>query len=242
MVRPEDPELKELLDQFVKVYVVQGMNDVDIGLFQFDYDLTWWSVFLNASDEVYSRYGGRDASDPEGRLSAAGLKYTMRQVLEHHRRQPPAPASARQPLLPRDAFQVKGKGCIHCHHVWEGLRRQAKLDGRFTPEMYHVYPLPENVGLTLDVDAGNRVAEPPKGPARAAGLEKGDVLDGIGKVKIFSQGDVMYALHLAPAEGKLPLSYLRAGKSYTTELTLDRGWKATDLSWRASVRRDKKGK
>jgi len=218
------------------------MNEVDIGLFQFDWDLTWAGMFLNASDRIYSRYGGRDAQSAEGRLSVAGLKYTMRHVLQYHKQQSSsATATTRRPTLPGDWFTVKGNGCLHCHQVWEGLRKRLRQEGRFSPDMLYVYPLPENVGLQLDVTAGNKViAVTPNSPAQRAGIQAGDVIDSIHNVKIFAQGDVMWALHNAPAEGKVTVRYMRGSNAQTATLELTRGWKRTDLSWRPSMRKEKK--
>jgi hypothetical protein len=241
VARPDDPELQALQRQFVCARVTR-MNEVDIGLFEFDYDLTWMSFFLDAHGHIYSRYGGRDGDDPEGRLSSAGLKHTMRRVLaEHARRQAAAaePAPPRPPVLPRDRFAVKGKGCLHCHHVWEGLRRQARREKRLDPDALFVYPPPENVGLTLDLTAAERVtAVKPGSPADRAGVRPGDRLDRVGGVPVLAQGDVMWALHSAPAEGPLRLTLARDGRPFDVLLTLDRGWKRTDLSWRRSVRKE----
>ena len=38
----------------------------DLNQFDFDYDLTWAGFFVNADGKVYGRYGGRDASGPDG--------------------------------------------------------------------------------------------------------------------------------------------------------------------------------
>lgn len=241
MVRPTDRELTSLLRQFVRVRILQ-MNNADIGLFQFDFDLTWMGFFLDADERIYSRYGGRDGGDPEGRLSVAGLKYTMREVLQYHRQQPAdVPAPPRKPVLPGDLFPAKEKGCLHCHQVWEGLRKQARRDGRFTTEMYDVYPLPENVGLRLDVDRGNKVVKViPDSPSSRAGVRVGDRIQRIADLAVCSQGDVMWALHNAPNEGQVAVSCLRDGQLHSFTLDLGRGWKKTDLSWRASMWKEKK--
>jgi hypothetical protein len=217
------------------------MNEVDIGLFQFDYDLTWMAFFLDANERIYSRYGGRDAQSAEGRVSVAGLKHTMRRVLEQHRQPVRVTPAPRKPVLPGDLFAAKGKGCMHCHHVWEGLRQAAFLTGKADQELYFVYPLPENLGLELDSTLGNKVTSVrPKSPAHKAGLCAGDVLESIEKTRILAQGDVMWALHNAPAEGSLSLRYQRAGEGRTVALDLENGWKRTDLSWRKSLKKAKK--
>jgi hypothetical protein len=234
VVRPQDDELKALVDQFVCVRVTR-MNDVDIGLFQFDYDLTWACFFLDGNDRIYSRYGGRDGGDAEGRISVAGLKHTMRRVLADHQ----APAVAAPPRTPTLAHQVftRARGCMHCHNVWEGLREQARAADAFTPEMFHVYPLPENIGLKLDAVLGNVVkAVAAKSASAAAGLRPGDVVIQVGGVEVRSQGDVMHALHLAPVEGNLELQWRRDGEARSATIALAQSWKKTDLRWRRSMR------
>ena len=72
-------------------------------------------------------------------------------------------------------------------------------------------------------------------PAAKAGLWVGDVLEMVHRTKVFSQGDVMAALHEAPPAGKIPLIYRRAGKATAVELEVPKGWKKTDLSWRPSM-------
>src|SRR5687768_894764 len=211
------------------------MNDVDIGLFQFDYDLTWACFFLDGNDRIYSRYGGRDGGDAEGRISVAGLKHTMQRVLADHQ----APAAAAPPRTPTPAHEVftRARGCMHCHNVWEGLREKARADEAFTPEMFHVYPLPENIGVTLDKVLSNQVtAVTPKSAGALAGVLPGDVLTQIGDTEIRSQGDVMHALHLAPVEGKLELRWRRDGEIQSATIEVTRGWKQTDLRWRRSMR------
>lgn len=234
MVRPQDDELKALVDQFVCVRVTR-MNDVDIGLFQFDFDLTWACFFLDGNDRIYSRYGGRDAGNAEGRISVAGLKHTMRRVLADHL----ASAVAAPPRTPTPAHEVftRARGCMHCHNVWEGLREKARADDAFTPEMFHVYPLPENIGLKLDAIQGIHVkAVTPKSASARAGLRPGDVIMAIGATEIRSQGDVMHALHLAPLEGKLGVQWRREGETQSATIAVTRGWKKTDLRWRRSMR------
>lgn len=240
MVRPADPELIHLMQQFICVRILQ-MNGVDIGLFQFDFDLTWAAFFLNADEHIYSRYGGRDAEDAEGRMSVAGLKYTMRLVLEAHQQGETAPAGQKREVLPVEkAFPVKGKGCLHCHQVYEGLRKEARRQGTFSSEMLWVYPLPENIGLTLEIDAGNRIQRIlPGSAADRAGLQAGDVLIRIGTIPIRSQADCMYALHVAPQQGELPLLYKRGTQTCKTTLLLSYGWKKSDFSWRPSMRKEK---
>src|SRR5438067_12657941 len=77
--------IQEVADKFVRVRLTR-IDDVDLNLFDFDYDLTFMVFFLNAEGKVYARYGGRDAEGPDKRQSLEGLRYTMESVLRMHGR------------------------------------------------------------------------------------------------------------------------------------------------------------
>ncbi len=218
---------------FVCVRILR-MNDVDLALFQFDYDLSWMAFFLNADAHVYSRYGGRDATSDDGRLSIAGLKMTMRRVLEQHRISDQPVRQPHVPKVPSKLFAVNAKQCLHCHQVWEGMRDAQRREGTFQPESLHVYPLPENIGLVLDVDLGNRVRFVWSGSAAArAGLRAGDNLQRVGDVPVLSQADVSWALHNAPAQGSLGIEYTRDGHRCDATVSLRRlakdGWELAEV-------------
>src|SRR5207244_4517051 len=140
----------------------------------------------------------------------------------------------------REPFQGERRGCMHCHQVWEGLRREERAKGTFDHQSFYVYPLPENVGLTLSVDEGNKVtAVKANSPAAKAGIQAGDILEKVHQTKTFSQGDVMAGLHDSPVEGMIKVQYRRDGQSDTVELELPKDWKKTDLSWRPSMLKEK---
>ncbi len=217
---------------------IVDMNDVDIAKIQFDYDLVFAVVFMNAHGTVYGRYGGRTPWNAESRVSLAGLKYTMRRVLgaHHSERRPPTPAA--EPLLARELFPSK-RSCMHCHEVWEGLRNRARRNGDFDPRSLFVYPRPENIGLTLQLDAGNRVLSVKENSASAqAGLRAGDEINQIGYHAIFSQADVSWALHQAPETGKVPIRFTRGVATKRATIRLKQRWKETTLTWRASMRKE----
>src|SRR5207244_1520533 len=50
------PELAPWLDQFVCVREMNA-NALDLALFQFDYDLSFSTLFFNADGTIYGRYG-----------------------------------------------------------------------------------------------------------------------------------------------------------------------------------------
>ena len=162
------------------------MHDVNINVFDFDYDLTWWAFLISAEERVYSRFGGSDGRDPSARLSVAGLKHTMRLVLAEHKRQGNAPAPAAKVVRPMDLFGAKGK-CMHCHHVNEAFYKRDKV--RLTDlDSIRYLPIPEAIGLSVSIDASNRVSKVAKdSPVAKAGLREGDTLREVRGTSILSQ-------------------------------------------------------
>ena len=208
----------------------------DLSRFEFDYDLTWFGFFLNADETIYGRYGGRDAKSAERRISLTGLRYAMDKALETHKK-PPAKRPAGKPLLAEkyNAAQAH-RGCIHCHNVNEFRRADRQKAGTWNRDEVWVYPLPENVGLTLDVDIGDRVNAVAKGsPADTAGVKAGDTLTRIGTVPVAAFGDAIYGLHKSPAAGEIPIRWTRDGKELSGTLNVQSGWRKTNVTWRPSM-------
>jgi hypothetical protein len=233
-------QFADLADAFVRVRLVR-ITGVDLNLFDFDYDLTWAAFLLNADGRVYGRYGGRDAKGPDDRHSLAGLRFALQAALDAHRH---AKAAANlpppgKPLLAEElpAAKLLRRGeCIHCHQINEFRRAAAKDAGTWRREDLWSYPLPENVGLTLEVDRGNRVKSvQPGSPADRVGLRAGDVVQRLNGFAVASFADAQYALHRAPAEAKVALTWQRDGWSQDSTLALKPGWRKTNLTWRPSL-------
>jgi serine protease Do len=227
--------------QFVLVRITR-MRGVDLDLFDFDYDLTWMGFFLNADGVLYGRYGGRDADSADSRVSLPGLRYAMEAALTQHRRME-TPTSPLETKPPRTVEQYPAtrrlpeRACIHCHQVYDLRRESLQAAGKWRLDDLWVYPLPENIGLTLDVDRGDRVARiAADSLAARTGIQVGDRLLTIDDRPIASFADVQYALHRAPTNGTLTITWQRAAQTHKRELPLAEGWRKTDLSWRWSLR------
>jgi len=218
----------------VRLVKIAGM---DLRRFEFDFDLTWYVFFLNADETIYGRFGGRDPSDAEARISTKGLRYAMDRALEAHKSPPAVKPLAGKPLLAEDFEAAKRhKGCIHCHNINEFRRSDLKALGTWDRTSVWVYPLPENVGITLDNDAGDRVKAVAAGSAaEKTGLKPGDRLLKLNGYSVASFGDATYAFHMAPVKGLISVSWIRDGKEQSGTLEVADGWRKTNLTWRPSM-------
>ena len=214
-------DFADLAERFIRVRLTK-IEGVDLRLFEFDYDVNWFVFFLNADETIYGRYGGRDATDPESRISFKGLRSAMAHALKAHENPPPAEPRADKPLNARDFPAARThKGCVHCHNVNEFRRAAAKAAGTLMRADFWVYPLPENIGLTLNIDAGDFVKTVVDGsPAQVAGVKVGDRVRSVDGRSVASIADVSFALHKAPAAGTVPIAWERSGKPSTGELRL----------------------
>jgi hypothetical protein len=200
--------------------------------------LTFTVFFLSAEGKVYARYGGRDAKDPDGRQSLPGLRYTMQSVLEAHGRADKefAPRSQEGAKYVRDVAGARRRGCYHCHNVREVLNAELERTGKWTRDKAWRYPLPESVGVELEVDRGNVVrAVRGESPAAALGIKAGDVLRRLNGVPLHSQADVQFALDHAPKSGGVEVVWRRGDKTERAKLTLPAGWRRGDITWRPSM-------
>jgi hypothetical protein len=218
------------------------MRQVDLDLFDFDYDLTWMGFFLDPDGRILGRYGGRDPESPDSRVSLTGLRHAMQKALARHRDRaadtlPPRKTPPRTVEAFPAARRLAPTACVHCHQVYDLRRESLQSAGKWNLDEVWVYPLPENVGITLAVDEGDRIVQvKANSPAEQTGLRKDDRLTSVNDVPVATFADVQYALHRAPALGKIPLTWERSGKSHKGQLVLPEGWRKTDVSWRWSLR------
>jgi hypothetical protein len=230
--------LKDVADEFVRVRLTR-IDDLDLNLFDFDYDLTFMVFFLNSREQVYARYGGRDAQDPDRRQSLAGLRYTMQSVLRMHEQAEPvfAPRREEAPRIIRRGFGPRSGHCMHCHQVKEELNADLRKAGQRSQDLVWRYPLPENLGFALEIDRGNLVREvKDHSPAAAAGLKVHDILLRLHGMPIHSFADAQYALDRAPKAGRIEIRWLRGNQIQKGQMPLVDGWRKTDISWRPSMR------
>jgi len=83
----ENAEISPLLDLFVCVRLINA-NAIDLARFQFDYDLSFTTMFFNADGTVYGRYGSWKHQKNSQESATEGLKKAMVAALDLHKGYP----------------------------------------------------------------------------------------------------------------------------------------------------------
>ncbi len=220
---------------------IANMRGVDLSIFEFDYDMQWQALMLAPSGDVLGRFGGRDADTPAKYQTLAGLRHSLVAAIQLHKTKGGrSPNEKKKPIRPEDypaAEKRPDNACIHCHHVYEFRRDQLQRDKRWSLDEVWVYPQPENLGLTLDAEQGDRVVSvASKSIAAKVGIVAKDVLTRINQMPIASVADVQYALHKAPKSGNIAIEWKNAKGLNKGTASLANGWRKTDVSWRWSLK------
>jgi serine protease Do len=250
-------DLQPLLDEFICVRVINA-NALDLSLFQFDYDLSFSTLFFNADGTIYGRYGSwqhqRDSND----ATTAGYKAALEAVLSLHHEFPKNKASLASKQGGPTPFKVpveipalagkyerelnwNGKvvqSCVHCHQIGDAYRAWHRDQGKPMPlDLIYPMPAPETIGLTLDAQHAAKVKAVVAGSAAAsAGLQVGDDLLAVNGAPLISIADLAWALHRAADDSQLHILRRRDGADKELSLPLAAGWRAkTDISTRVGT-------
>ena len=253
----QETDLAPLLDQFVCVRLINA-NTLDLALFQFDYDLSFSTLFFNGDGTIYGRYGSWTHQKDAQEKSTASYKAALTAALALHRGYPAnktalagkqgGPVPYKTPLeMPtisgkyRAELDWEGKvvqSCVHCHQIGDAFRTSFREKKQPIPtEWIYAWPAPETIGLTLAVDQIARVATVADGSIAAkSGLRSGDEITALAGQPLISIADVSWALHRAPESGKLAAAVKRGGANHELTITLPSGWKTkADLSRRVGT-------
>jgi hypothetical protein len=250
-VMQPDAKLEPLEKQFVCLRIVQA-NSLDLNQFQYDYDMSWSAMFLNADGTVYGRYGTRNATgaDSDANLSASGFQAAAERALALHRQYPAnreqlaaKHGKAAEYDTPREipglgerpARATARQNCIHCHMIREYALWAKWNAGTLSAADLWVYPMPQRIGLTMDVDDGLIVEEvEEESPAAQAGIAKGDGLIALAGQPLVSTADIQWVLQHTPNDAQLPVRLSRGDKAIEKTIALAGDWKKSDIAWRAS--------
>jgi hypothetical protein len=252
-----DPVLRPLLEKFVRVRVV-STNNLDLSLFQFDYDQSFAVFFLNADGTIYGRFGTRShRTNWLSDVSVEGLAQALAGALELHAEYPKNkeslagkrgadplyPVPQQFPSLRKYGAKLDYTGnvvqsCIHCHQIGDAIKDHHRKTGQAMPdEVLFPYPHPKTIGLILDPKKRASVLKvEPGSPAEKSGVKAGDTIVNMDGQPPLSIADIQWVLHRTRPEGaELKLTVLRATKSIDLTLHLPRGWRdRDDIAWRSS--------
>src|SRR5690606_10775738 len=133
---------------------------------------------LNADEQIYLRYGGRDSTGVNSHLDLDSLVVALEKGLELHEKYqageiPKKPKPA--PVYPEDfsllVERTSGAGrCVECHLVADYRNQHRELDGTLDKRK-HLYRSPDvrTIGIDLDIPKGLVVADA-REQAAAAGM------------------------------------------------------------------------
>jgi serine protease Do len=215
------------------------MLDVDFNLFKFDWDLTWAGFFMNAQGYIYARYGVRKEQNGESTVSLVGLRDTMRKALELHKKEY---SKSPKPWTPQTIQELPSfkkdpqapKGCAHCHHAWTYTRKNEMDLGKWNRDKLWVYPLADNLGISLDYDQ-NTLVTASTGMAQKAGVKSGDRIKAVNGQRVLTPADISFILQSVD-KGDVKLDLERDGSATTASMAVSGvDWRKRDLSWRESV-------
>ncbi|MBM3726288.1 MAG: PDZ domain-containing protein [Acidobacteria bacterium] len=244
MLSPKSSPLGQQLSQYVCLRITR-MDNVDIGLFEHDRNNAIYFYMLNADEQIYMRYGGRDSASPDTYLNLESLELAARQGLELHRQymdgklakfaRPPAAFPRQIPMLVERTFAQNQ--CVECHLIADYQNQHREQDGTLD-KLRHLYRSPDikTIGIHLDVPRGLAVKEA-AGAAVAAGLKAGDVISAVDGRAVWTFADLQHNYDKVDRRAKqVRITVLREGKAVDLTFDLPQRWWWTDLRFRqASV-------
>jgi hypothetical protein len=230
------------LSQYVCVRVVR-MDDVNVGLFERDWNNAIYFFMLNEEEQIYMRYGGRDSASPDTYNNLDSLEIALKQGLTLHQKflagewkapERPKPLYPREmPLLVERTFSRHA--CVECHLIGDFQNIQREQDGALD-KLTHLYHSPDikTIGIYLDVTKGLVVKEA-KGAVEAAGVKPGDRIATWDGTPVWTFGDVQYRYDKVDRRAKeLHIGVERDGKALELAVALPPRWWWTDLTFRQS--------
>jgi hypothetical protein len=222
---------------------VTRMDDTDVGLFDRDWNNTIYFFALNAEEQIYLRYGGRDSASPDTYLDMDSLELALRQGLKMHEQylsgalklpERPKPMLPREiPLLVQRTFAQHQ--CVECHLIGDFQNIQREQDG-VLDKLTHLYRSPDikTLGIELDVPKGLVVKEA-RGAALAAGMKAGDRIASWNGATVWTFGDLQYRYDKLDRHAeKVTADVERDGTSVSLTIALPVRWWWTDLRFRQS--------
>lgn len=217
------------------------MDDVDLGLFDYDRHNTLYFFILNADEQIYLRYGGRDSRAHDSYLNLDSLELALGQGLELHRRyqqgelpkttRPKAMFARQFPLLVERT--IARNACVECHLIADYQNQHRELDGTID-RIRDLYRSPDirTIGIRLDVPKGLLVKEV-DGAVQQAGMRPGDRITQLNGTPVWTFGDFQYYYDKVDRGARrVEITVDRAGESVALPVALPAYWWLTNLTFR----------
>jgi C-terminal processing protease CtpA/Prc len=240
VLSPKNSPRGKLLSQYVCARITR-MDDIDIALFDRDWNNTLYYFILNADEQIYLRYGGRDAKATDTYLNLSSLELALEKGLELHRQyQQGILKKAERPkqLFPREIpllveRTIARKACVECHLIGDYQNIQRELDGKLD-KLTHMYRSPDikALGINLDVPKG-LVVKQVRDAVAAAGMKPGDRITGFNGTPVWTFGDLQYHYDKVPRKAaRIRMTVEREGEPVDIPVSLPERWWWTDLTFR----------
>lgn len=228
------------MSQYVCVRITR-MDGVDIGLFDYERYNTLYFFVLNADEQIYLRYGGRDADSQDSYLNLDSIELAMQQGLELHRKY--LNGELKKTIRPKPRFphempllveRTSARGaCVECHLIGDFEMQHREEDGKLDKPM-QMYRSPDikTIGIALDVPRGLLVKEV-SGPVAAAGMLPGDRIAAVEDTAVWTFADLQYRYDQVPRDTtSVKLTVERAGKPVELKVELPKLWWWNDIRYR----------
>ncbi|PYV14156.1 MAG: hypothetical protein DMG07_12570 [Acidobacteria bacterium] len=243
MLSPKDSPRGKLLSQYVCARVTR-MDNVDVGLFDRDWNNTIYFFMLNEDEAIYLRYGGRDSASPDSYLDLGSLELALQQGLEldrSYREGGSKKAERPKPLFPREIPLLVERtlarhACVECHLIADYQNIHRERDGTLD-KLKHLYRSPDikTLGIYLDVPKG-LVVKDARDAVAAAGMKPGDRITALAGLPVWTFGDLQYQYDKVDRRAeRLRLTVDRSGESSELSVALPERWWWTDLTFRQST-------
>ena len=198
------------------------MTGIDIALFSYDRHFSIYFFAVSPDEQIYLRYGGRDARSADSYLDLDSLALALETGLDQHERwkRGELPKTERPaPKFPRDIETLRneemtggrmtGGRCIECHMIsdYEVVAKEAAGTLDKPRDMFRS-PDIRDIGIHLDVAKG-LVVDHVTGAAAGAGILAGDTIVEIEDARVLTFGDFLHvyesarpSFHRAVAHGR----------------------------------------
>jgi hypothetical protein len=240
VLSPTDSARGKLLSQYVCARITR-MDNIDVGLFERDWNNTLYYFIMNADEQIYLRYGGRDARSPDSYLNLSSLELALVKGLELHgqyQRGELKKSYRPKPLFPREIpllveRTISRNACVECHLIGDYLNVHREQDGKLD-KLTHMYRSPDirTLGIELDVPKGLVVKEVREAVA-TAGMAPGDRIVAINGATVWTFGDLQFHYDKVSRNARgIHMTVSRGGASVDLAIVLPERWWWTDLTFR----------